>query len=326
MARLSGMNFKFKEGENIMNRLQVNLPGIELKNPIMPASGCFGFGESYSKHYDLGLLGALITKSTTLEPRIGNPAPQYVHRGSDVLNSVGLKNPGVEAVLAEKMPFLEGFDVPIIASVAGSTEEDYIEMCRKISTAPNVLAIELNISCPNVKEGGVAFGTDPEVAARLTRECKAVTNLPIYVKLTPNVTDIVAVAKAVESAGADAISMINTITSMAFDLETRQPILGGITGGLSGKGLKHVALRMVYQVSQAVTIPIIGIGGISTVDDVLEMLMAGATAVQIGTENYNNVMVCPEIIRDLPARMDELNIESIQALVSEVKEARANAL
>ena len=307
-----------------MNRLKVNLPGIELKNPIMPASGCFGFGESYAKHYDLGLLGALITKSTTLEERVGNPAPQYVHRERDVLNSVGLKNPGVEAVLSEKLPYLEGFDVPIIASVAGSTEEDYIEMCRQISTAPNVKAIELNISCPNVKEGGVAFGTNPEVAARLTKACKAVTSLPIYVKLTPNVTDIVEIAQAVEAAGADAISMINTITSMAFDLTTGQPILGGITGGLSGTALKHVALRMVYQVANAVTIPIIGIGGIKTVDDVLEMYMAGATAVQIGTENYNNPMVCPEIIRDLPAKMDELGIESIQALIDQVKSNRAS--
>lgn len=305
-----------------MNRLEVNLPGINLKNPIMPASGCFGYGDSFAKHYDLGILGALIIKSTTLEERIGNPAPQYVHRDRDVLNSVGLKNPGVEAVLQEKLPYLEQFDVPIIASVAGSTEEDYIEMCQRIGTAPNVKAIELNISCPNVKEGGVAFGTDPEVAARLTRRCKEVTHLPIYVKLTPNVTDIVQIAKAVEKAGADAISMINTITSMAFDLESRKPILGNLTGGLSGPGLKHVALRMVYQVSHAVNIPIIGIGGISTVEDVLEMLIAGASAIQIGTANYENPLICKQIIDELPQKLEALGIESIQALIEDVQSNR----
>lgn len=305
-----------------MNRLEVNLPGINLKNPIMPASGCFGYGDSFAKHYDLGILGALIIKSTTLEERIGNPAPQYVHRDRDVLNSVGLKNPGVEAVLQEKLPYLEQFDVPIIASVAGSTEEDYIEMCQRIGTAPNVKAIELNISCPNVKEGGVAFGTDPEVAARLTRRCKEVTDLPIYVKLTPNVTDIVQIAKAVEKAGADAISMINTITSMAFDLESRKPILGNLTGGLSGPGLKHVALRMVYQVSHAVNIPIIGIGGISTVEDVLEMLIAGASAIQIGTANYENPLICKQIIDELPQKLEALGIESIQALIEDVQSNR----
>lgn len=305
-----------------MNRLEVNLPGINLKNPIMPASGCFGYGDSFAKHYDLSILGALIIKSTTLEERIGNPAPQYVHRDRDVLNSVGLKNPGVEAVLQEKLPYLEQFDVPIIASVAGSTEEDYIEMCQRIGTAPNVKAIELNISCPNVKEGGVAFGTDPEVAARLTRRCKEVTDLPIYVKLTPNVTDIVQIAKAVEEAGADAISMINTITSMAFDLESRKPILGNLTGGLSGPGLKHVALRMVYQVSHAVNIPIIGIGGISTVEDVLEMLIAGASAIQIGTANYENPLICKQIIDELPQKLEALGIESIQALIEDVQSNR----
>lgn len=305
-----------------MNLLEVNIAGTVFKNPIMPASGCFGYGESYSKHYDLSQLGAIVIKSTTLEERVGNPAPQYVHRDQAVLNSVGLKNPGVEAVLAEKLPFLAQFDLPVIASVAGSSEEDYVEMCRRISKASNVTAIELNISCPNVKEGGIAFGTDPVVAKRLTQQCKAVTDLPIYVKLTPNVTDIVAIAVAVEEGGADAITMINTITGMAFDLESRQAILGGITGGLSGTSLKHIALRMIYQVAGVVSIPIIGVGGIKTVDDVLEMYMAGASAVQIGTENYNNPMVCPEIIRDLPNRMADLGIESLEQLIAEVKAAR----
>lgn len=302
-----------------MTKLAVSLPGIDLKNPIIPASGCFGYGESFATKYDLALLGSLVIKSTTVEERIGNPQPQYHHSGHRILNSVGLKNPGVAAVLSEKLPFLAKYDLPIIASVAGATEEDYIEMCQRMSAAPNVKAIELNISCPNVKEGGVAFGTNPEVAARLTKLCKAVTDLPIYVKLTPNVTDIVAVATAVEAAGADAISMINTLTGMAFDLESRQPILGGVTGGLSGASLKHIALRMVRQVATAVSIPIIGIGGIETVDDVLEMILAGATAVQIGSANYANPMVCPEIIEALPSRMAELGIESIQDFVAEAQ-------
>lgn len=302
-----------------MTKLAVSLPGIDLKNPIIPASGCFGYGESFATKYDLALLGSLVIKSTTVEERIGNPQPQYHHSGHRILNSVGLKNPGVAAVLSEKLPFLAKYDLPIIASVAGATEEDYIEMCQRMSAAPNVKAIELNISCPNVKEGGVAFGTNPEVAARLTKLCKAVTDLPIYVKLTPNVTDIVAVATAVEAAGADAISMINTLTGMAFDLESRQPVLGGVTGGLSGASLKHIALRMVRQVATAVSIPIIGIGGIETVDDVLEMILAGATAVQIGSANYANPMVCPEIIEALPSRMAELGIESIQDFVAEAQ-------
>ena len=302
-----------------MTKLAVSLPGIDLKNPIIPASGCFGYGESFATKYDLALLGSLVIKSTTVEERIGNPQPQYHHSGHRILNSVGLKNPGVAAVLSEKLPFLAKYDLPIIASVAGATEEDYIEMCQRMSAAPNVKAIELNISCPNVKEGGVAFGTNPELAARLTKLCKAVTDLPIYVKLTPNVTDIVAVATAVEAAGADAISMINTLTGMAFDLESRQPILGGVTGGLSGASLKHIALRMVRQVATAVSIPIIGIGGIETVDDVLEMILAGATAVQIGSANYANPMVCPEIIEALPSRMAELGIESIQDFVAEAQ-------
>ncbi|WPC07755.1 dihydroorotate dehydrogenase [Globicatella sp. PHS-GS-PNBC-21-1553] len=268
------------------------------------------------------MLGAIVIKSTTLEERLGNPAPQYVHRDDAVLNSVGLKNPGIKTVLSEKLPFLANYDVPVIASVAGSKEEDYVEMCQRISQAENVRAIELNVSCPNIKEGGISFGTDPQVVKQLTQQCKAVTHLPIYVKLTPNVTDIVSIAKAAEEGGADAITMINTITAMAFNLESRQPILGGVTGGLSGTSLKHIALRMIYQVAGAVKIPIIGVGGIKTVDDVLEMYMAGASAVQIGTENYNQPMICPEIISQLPQRMDELGIESLETLIDEVSVAR----
>ncbi|OYQ68127.1 dihydroorotate dehydrogenase [Aerococcus sp. 1KP-2016] len=302
-----------------MSRLSVQLPGLLLKNPIMPASGCFGFGEEFADKYDLSILGALVDKSTTLEPRVGNPSPRYFHSGERILNSVGLKNPGVEAVLAEKLPYLAQFDVPIIQSVAGSTVEDYEQAVAALSKAENVKAIELNISCPNVKQGGLQFGTDPEIAADLTRRCKAVTDLPLYVKLTPNVTDIVAIAKAVAAAGADALVLINTITGQTFDLETRKPVLGGVTGGLSGASVKYVALRMVRQVASAVEIPVIGVGGIETVDDVLEMMIAGATAVQIGSANYANPMVCKEVIEALPARMDALNMSTIEDLILEMK-------
>jgi dihydroorotate dehydrogenase (NAD+) catalytic subunit len=302
-----------------MSRLSVQLPGLLLKNPIMPASGCFGFGEEFADKYDLSILGALVDKSTTLEPRVGNPSPRYFHSGERILNSVGLKNPGVEAVLAEKLPYLAQFDVPIIQSVAGSTVEDYEQAVSALSKAENVKAIELNISCPNVKQGGLQFGTDPEIAADLTRRCKAVTDLPLYVKLTPNVTDIVAIAKAVAAAGADALVLINTITGQTFDLETRKPVLGGVTGGLSGASVKYVALRMVRQVASAVEIPVIGVGGIETVDDVLEMMIAGATAVQIGSANYANPMVCKEVIEALPARMDALNMSTIEDLIIEMK-------
>ncbi len=303
-----------------MNRLKVSLPGIELRNPIMPASGCFGFGEEFSKFYDFKVLGAIMAKSATLNERLGNDLPRVAETASGMLNAIGLKNPGLHVIMAEKYPYLAQFDVPIIANVAGSTEEEYVEVCRRISEAPNVKAIELNISCPNVKEGGVAFGTDPVVAARLTKICKAVTDLPIYVKLSPNVTNIVEIALAVEAAGADAISMINTFTGMRLDVKTRKPVLGNITGGLSGPGIKPIAIRMVYDVARAVKIPIIAMGGVSTVDDALEFIMAGATAVAVGTANLVDPFVCPKIIEGLIPRMDELGIESIESLIAEVKQ------
>lgn len=302
-----------------MTNLNVNIAGIQLKNPIMPASGCYGFGEEFMDKYDLDILGALVVKSTTLEERKGNPEPKYFHSGEQILNSVGLKNPGVQGVLENKLPALKKYDVPIIQSVAGSSVDDYVEAVHLLSAADNVRAIELNISCPNVKQGGLQFGTDPQVAADITRKCKAVTDLPLFVKLTPNVTDITVIAKAVEEAGADAITMINTITGQSFDLASRQPVLGGITGGLSGVALKYVALRMVRQVAGIVDIPIIGVGGIESVDDVLEMLVAGASAVQIGSANYANPYICQEIIEALPQRMKELDIESIESLIDEMK-------
>ncbi len=303
-----------------MNRLKVSLPGLALRNPIMPASGCFGFGEEFAKYYDFNRLGAIMAKSATLNPREGNNTPRVAETNAGMLNAIGLKNPGLDVIMAEKYPFLAKFDVPIIANVAGSTEDEYVEVCRRIGDAPNVKAIELNISCPNVKEGGVAFGTDPEVAARLTRKCKAVTDLPIYVKLSPNVTDIVAIAKAVEAAGADGISMINTFTAMVIDVKTRKPVLANVTGGLSGPGIHSIAVKMIYDVARAVNIPIIGMGGVTTVDEALEMIMAGASAVAIGTANLVDPYACIKIIDDLEARMDELNIESIEQLIREVKE------
>lgn len=301
-----------------MNRLEVQLPGIMLKNPIIPASGTFGFGEEFADYYDLSVLGAIMTKAATLEERVGNDLPRVCETTSGMMNAIGLKNPGLDVIMKEKYTFLEAFDVPLIANVAGSTEEEYVEVCKRVGEAPNVKAIELNISCPNVKEGGVAFGTDPETAARLTRKVKAVATVPVYVKLSPNVTDIVAIAKAVEDAGADAITMINTFTAMKIDIKTRKPVLANGTGGLSGAAIKPIAIRMIHQVSQAVSIPIIGMGGVETVDDVLEMIMAGASAVAVGTANLHNPMICPELIEALPDRMAMLKIDSIEQLIKEV--------
>lgn len=307
-----------------MNRLRVKLPGLDLKNPIMPASGCFGFGGDYGKLYDLNLLGAIMVKATTLEERYGNETPRVAETPSGMLNAIGLQNPGLEDVLNEKLPKLIRYDLPVIANVAGSTEEEYIEVVRRISQAPNVHAIELNISCPNVKHGGIAFGTDPTVVERLTRACKDVSRVPLYVKLSPNVTDIVEIAKAVQRGGADGITMINTLLGMRIDVKTRKPILANLTGGLSGPAIKPVAVRMVYAVSHAVDLPIIAMGGIKTVDDVLEFFMAGASAVAIGTMNFHDPMILPKLIDQLPGRMDELGISSIEALIQSVKEARAH--
>lgn len=305
-----------------MSRLSVKIPGLDLKNPIMPASGCFGFGDEYSKYYDLSVLGSIMVKATTLEKRYGNPTPRVAETPSGMLNAIGLQNPGLETIMANQLPSLEKYDLPIIANVAGSTEEEYVAVCAKIGDAPNVKAIELNISCPNVKEGGIAFGTSAEVAANLTRAVKKVAKVPVYIKLSPNVTSIVPIAKAVEEAGADGITMINTLLGMRIDLKTRQSVLANGTGGLSGPGIKPVAIRMIHEVSQAVDIPIIGMGGVSTVDDVIEMFLAGASAVGVGTMNFTDPYICPKLIEELPKKMDELGIESLEQLIKDVKEAR----
>ncbi|MDF0725248.1 dihydroorotate dehydrogenase [Cytobacillus sp. S13-E01] len=298
-----------------MTRLQIELPGLSLKNPIMPASGCFGFGKEYAKFYDLSLLGAIMIKATTLEPRFGNPTPRVAETTSGMLNAIGLQNPGLNKVVSEELPWLEQHDVPIIANVAGSQVDDYVEVASRLSKASNVKALELNVSCPNVKTGGIAFGTIPEVAAELTKQVKAVSDVPVYVKLSPNVANIVDMAKAVEEAGADGLTMINTLVGMKLNLKTAKPILSNKTGGLSGPAIKPVAIRMVYEVSQAVSIPIIGMGGVQTAEDVIEYLYAGASAVAVGTANFVNPFVCPTIIEDLPSLLDELEIDQISECV-----------
>ncbi len=294
-----------------MSMLNIELPGLSLKNPIMPASGCFGFGREYSQFYDLSMLGAIMIKATTVEPRFGNPTPRVAETTAGMLNAIGLQNPGLEKVISEELPWLAQYDVPIIANVAGSLEEDYVTVAERISQAPNVHALELNISCPNVKEGGMAFGTIPEVARVLTRKVKEVSAVPVYVKLSPNVTNIVEMAKAVEAGGADGITMINTLVGMRLDLKTGKPILANRTGGLSGPAIKPVALRMIYEVSQAVDLPIIGMGGISSAEDVIEFFYAGASAVAVGTANFVDPFVCPTIIEQLPALIDQLGFDHI---------------
>ncbi|MBO0959175.1 dihydroorotate dehydrogenase [Neobacillus sp. MM2021_6] len=294
-----------------MNRLNVALPGLNLKNPIMPASGCFGFGREYSQFYDLSKLGAIMIKATTVEPRFGNPTPRVAETDAGMLNAIGLQNPGLEKVVSEELPWLSQFDVPIMANVAGSLEEDYIEVAREISKAPNVHALELNISCPNVKTGGLAFGTIPEVAKQLTWKVKEVSEVPVYVKLSPNITNIVEMAKAVEEGGADGLTMINTLVGMKLDLKTGRPILANKTGGLSGPAIKPVAIRMIYEVSQAVSLPIIGMGGVQSAEDVIEYFYAGASAVAVGTANFVDPYVCPTIIEELPVLLEKLGYEHI---------------
>jgi dihydroorotate dehydrogenase (NAD+) catalytic subunit len=297
-----------------MNRLQVQLGNVTLKNPVMPASGCFGFGREYSRFYDLNQLGAIAVKAATLEPRYGNDTPRVAETASGMLNAIGLQNPGVESIMNEELPWLAGYDVPIVANVAGSTVEDYVTVSAKISQAPNVAALELNISCPNVKCGGITFGTDPVIAAELTREIKRVSAKPVFVKLSPNVTDIVQMAQAVQEAGADGLSMINTLLGMRLDLDKKRPILANRSGGLSGPAIKPVAVRMIYEVSRQVDIPIIGMGGIRCAEDVIEFFLAGASAVAVGTANFTDPYVCPTIIDELEGLLDRMEVEHISEL------------
>lgn len=304
-------------------RLAVNLPGLHLKNPVMPASGTFGFGDvPQAKKYDLNRLGAVVIKTTTPQARTGNPQPQIDVLANGVLNAVGLTNPGVDAVCATKIPALRRQypDLPLMASIGGASEEDYVTVACKLAQTGQVDALELNISCPNVKHGGMAFGTDPTVAGHLTAAVKhACGNVPLYVKLTPNVTDIVAIAKAVEAAGADGISMINTLLGMRINIQTRQPSLGNIMGGLSGDAVKPVAIRMIYQVAHAVDIPIIGEGGISSAEDVIEFFLAGASAVEVGSAHFHDALAMPHIIEQLPQVMARCGIGSLEELRHQVR-------
>lgn len=298
-----------------MTNLAIDLPGLQLKNPIMPASGCFGYGREYSQFYDLSKLGAIMMKAATGSERYGNKTPRVAETASGMLNAIGLQNPGVDEIIKTEVPFLANYDTSIIANISGSTVEEYELVAKAFNNTDQVHALELNISCPNVKEGGVQFGTDPEMAARVTSIVKEASNLPVYVKLSPNVADIVSMAKAVEAAGADGLSMINTLVGMQIDLQARRPLLANKTGGLSGKAIKPVAIRMIYEVYKHVSIPIIGMGGVDNAEDVLEFLLAGASAVGIGTANFQNPFICPEIIEELPTVLEKYGFTSVQEAI-----------
>ena len=299
-----------------MDRLSVSLCGIELTNPVIPASGTFGYGHEMAELYDINILGSISLKGTTLSPRFGNPTPRIAEAPAGMLNAVGLQNPGVDAVIAEELPRLQKvFSKPVIANVSGFSIEEYAQVCAKFDAEPQVGWLEVNISCPNVHGGGMSFGTDPAAAAAVTSAVKAVTKKPVIVKLSPNVTDIVSIAKACEDAGADALSLINTVMALRIDLKTRRPILSNITGGLSGPAVFPLALRMVWQVSRAVRIPVIGLGGVSSAEDVLEMMLAGAAAVQVGAANLRDPFACPKIIQALPAALDRLGADNIRELI-----------
>ena len=299
-----------------MGRLSVSLCGIELDNPVIPASGTFGYGYEFAELYDINCLGTFSFKGTTREPRFGNHTPRIAEAKAGMLNAVGLQNPGVDAVIARELPKLkEAFHKPVIANVSGFSVEEYAEVCRKLDEQPQVGWLEVNISCPNVHGGGMSFGTDPKAAAEVVRAVKAAAAKPVIVKLSPNVTDIVAIAKACEDAGADALSLINTVMAMRIDLKTRRPVLANVTGGLSGPAVFPLALRMVWQVSRAVSIPVIGLGGVSSAEDVVEMMLAGASAVQVGAANLKNPFACREIIKALPAVLDRYGIETIRDII-----------
>lgn len=299
-----------------MANLKVSLPGLEMKNPVIPASGTFGFGYEFTKFYDINILGSIMLKGTTLEPRYGNPLPRIAEGPSGMLNAIGLQNPGVEAVMNEELEKLRPvYQDKVIANIGGSAPEDYVETARLISNHDMVGALELNISCPNVHSGGIQFGTNPQMAADLTRRVKEVSKVPVYVKLSPNVTDIVEMAKAVEAAGADGITMINTLVGMRFDFRTGKPIIANKTGGYSGPAIFPVALRMVYQVSQAVKIPVIGMGGIQSGKDVIEMMSAGASAVAIGCQNLVDPYACQKIIAELDDLLNTLGVDDINEIV-----------
>jgi len=299
-----------------MGRLTVDLCGIALDNPIIPASGTFGFGYEFAQLYDIDILGTFSFKGTTREPRFGNPTPRIAECTAGMINAVGLQNPGVEKVISEELPRLRTcFHKPVMANISGFSVEDYVYTAEKLDKEDQVGWLEVNVSCPNVHGGGMAFGTSPEAAAEVTRAVKAVTRKPVLVKLSPNVTDIVSIALACQEAGCDGLSLINTLLGMRIDLKTRKPVIANVMGGFSGPAVFPVALRMVYQVAHAVKVPVVGMGGVSTARDVMEMLLAGATAVGVGAANLVDPFACKKIIEDLPGVLDQYGIENIRDII-----------
>ena len=299
-----------------MERLKVDLCGITLDNPVIPASGTFGYGYEFAELYDINCLGTFSFKGTTKDSRFGNPTPRIAECTAGMINAVGLQNPGVDAVIEKELPRLkECFHKPVMANVSGFSIEDYAYTCEKLDAQEQVGWLEVNVSCPNVHGGGMSFGTSPEAAAAVTKAVKNVTTKPVIIKLSPNVTDIVSIAKACEDAGADGISLINTMLGMRIDLNRRRPVIANTMGGFSGSAIFPVAVRMVYQVAKAVKVPVIGIGGVSSAEDVIEMMMAGATAVEVGAANLVNPYVCRDIIRELPAAMDKYNINTLREII-----------
>ena len=300
--------------------LKVNLCGIELSNPVIPASGTFGYGYEFAELYDINELGTFSFKGTTREPRFGNPTPRIAECEGGMINAVGLQNPGVEEVISEELPKLKQcFHKPVMANVSGFSVEDYAYTCQKLDKQEQVGWLEVNISCPNVHGGGMSFGTQPDAAAEVVKAVKAVTTKPVIIKLTPNVTDIVSIAKSCEEAGADGISLINTMLGMRINLNTRKPVIANTMGGFSGPAIFPVAVRMVYQVARSVNIPVIGMGGVSSAEDVVEMMLAGATAVEVGAANLTNPYICRDIIRDLPRVMEKYNIENLTDIIGGLK-------
>ena len=299
-----------------MERLSVNLCGIPLDNPIIPASGTFGFGYEFAELYDINMLGTFSFKGTTLEPRFGNPTPRIAEASSGMLNAVGLQNPGVDKVVSEELPKLRRvFHKAVMANVSGFSIPEYVETVRRLDGEGDIGWFEINISCPNVHGGGMSFGTSPEMAESVTRAVRDVTKKPIILKLSPNVTDIVSIAKACEAGGADGISLINPLLGMRIDLKKKKPIIANKTGGFSGPAIKPVAVRMIYQVYEAVKLPIVGMGGVSSAEDVIELMLAGATAVEVGAENLVNPYACRDIIADLPRAMDKYGIDKLEDII-----------
>ena len=296
--------------------MSVSLSGLRLDNPVVPASGTFGYGNEFRDFYDINLLGSFSFKGTTRDARFGNPTPRIAECTAGMINAVGLQNPGIDAVIAEELPRLRTFfHKPVIANISGFSVEEYAYCCERIDREEGIGLIEVNVSCPNVRHGGMSFGTSPECAAEVTRAVKAVTTKPVYIKLSPNVTDIVAIARACEEAGADGLCLINTMLGMRIDVQRRKPVIANVMGGFSGDAVFPVALRMVYQVAGACGIPVIGCGGVSSARDVIEMMMAGATAVEVGAANLKNPYICKEIIEALPSEMERLGIERLADIV-----------